>query len=164
MIRTTATLAALAAATSVLADPATPLPRVFATYSSWLQGSYRFRDVQVPLYAELGWPYDRRENVQVADLMADLDRYDLFLPPSLYNYDHAQPFEQYTDRWRGFLERGGVIVALDANYGQMIGWVTRLGEGLELQSTQCPEGMKGHPPLKLVAPGDPAAPPPTAKT
>jgi hypothetical protein len=96
--------------------------------------------------------------------MADLDRYDMFVPPSLYNYDHAQPFEQYTAQWRAFPERGGIIIALDANYGQMIGWVTRLGSGsgrsagLELQSAQCPEGMKGQPPLKITAPDDAAAP------
>lgn len=149
--------------TGALAAPEAPRPRVFATYSSWLNGAYQFRDTQVPLFAKLGWAYDRRENPQVAQLMADLDRYDIFCGVSLYNYDHAQPFEQYTDQWLAFLRRGGVIIAPDANYGQQIGWLTRLGEGLELQTAQCPPGMKSQGTIKPVLADDPACPPATCK-
>ena len=164
MTRILFVLIALAATTGAWTAPIAPLPRVFGTYSSWPQEGYRFRDVQTPLYATLGWACDSRENLQVAKLMADLDRYDMFVGPSLYNYDHAQPFEQYLDQWKAFLQRGGIIVAADENYGQMIGWVTRLGEGLELQSAQCPPGMKGEGAIKPVLPGDPACPPATCKT
>jgi hypothetical protein len=163
-MRSLAVIAAGFVVGTALAGPAVPLPRVFATYCSWQGGGYRFRDAHVPLFATLGWAYDQRENTQVTALLADLERYDLFVPPSLYNYDNAQPYEQHLEAWRAFLERGGVLLALDANYGQMIGWVTRLGEGLELQTAQCPEGMKGQPPVRLVAADDPAAPPASCKT
>lgn len=156
--------ALLTVASAALCAPEAPQPRVFGIYSSWLQGSYRYRDTQAPLFSKLGWAYDHRENTEIAALMADLDRYDIFCPVGVYNYDHPQPLEQYKAQWQAFLQRGGILIALDANYGQQMGWVSQLGEGLELQAAQCPEGMKGQPPVKITAPDDPAAPPTSAKT
>lgn len=154
---------ALLFAVGVGAAPNAPLPRVFGTYSSWLNGAHRYRESNVATFDQLGWPYDRRENTEIAALMADLDRYDLFIPPPLYNYEHAQPFEQHIERWRAFLARGGIIVAVDANYGQMQGWVSQLGEGLGLHTAQCPDGMKNQGAIKVAAPADPGVPPADCK-
>jgi|GEM_PF-1356063 len=140
-----------------------PWPRVAGTYTSWLDGAYRYREDTRGVFSALGWPCVRLENVRLADLVQDLDRVDLFFPATLYNYEHAQPFEQYRSEWQRFLERGGVMVALDANYGSQVAWVTQLGESLALQSAQCPAGMKDSTQkVTIVVPGDPFAPPATA--
>ncbi len=143
------------------AEPTVAVPRVAATYCSWKDGAYQFRESHDALFAGLGWPYDRVENTHVVDLVADLDRVDIFCPPNLYNYDHAQPFEQHRAAWQRFLARGGVIIGLDANYGQQLGWLTQLADGLALASRHCDAGAAhGHERrLKVAAPADPAAPP-----
>ena len=137
-----------------------PAPRIAATYTSWPQGGYQFREKFDPLFAQFGWPFTRVENLGVAEVIADLDRTDIFFPLDLYNYDHPQPFEQYKDAWLRFLNRGGVIVGLDANYGQQIGWLTTLGEGLALRQGKCQIGCDKGAELKLTvtAPDDPCAP------
>jgi hypothetical protein len=134
---------------------------VAGTYSSWLQGAYTYRESLDALYGELGWPYVRVENKEIGDLAADLDRYDLFCPPALYNYSDPQPFEAHLEAWTRFLQRGGILFAVDANYGQQLAWVSKLGPGLELACHQCPEGMteaKSKHPTPVVA-DDPFTPP-----
>jgi len=80
MTRCFALAALLILTSAALCAPEAPQPRVFGIYSSWLQSSYRYRDTQLPLFAKVGWPYDHRENTEVAALMADLDRCDVFCP------------------------------------------------------------------------------------
>ncbi|MBM3497045.1 MAG: DUF4091 domain-containing protein [Armatimonadetes bacterium] len=158
-------LLVLLATVTVLAEgPAPPTPRVAGTYSSWLEGAYAYRESLDALYQELGWPYVRVENTQVSELIADLDRFDVFCPPALYNYSNAQPFEAHLEAWKRFLERGGILFAVDANYGQQLSWVSALGPGLELACRQCPEGMsdpKSKHPVPVVA-DDPFTPPGSA--
>ncbi|MCX7598556.1 MAG: DUF4091 domain-containing protein, partial [Armatimonadetes bacterium] len=113
------------------------------------------------LFKQLGWPYVRVENTQVEQIIRDLDRFDIFCGMNLYNYDNAQPFEAYRDAWVRFLERGGIIIGLDANYGQQIVWLTQLGDGLELSAERCEIGCKEGTTsrrVSVVAPDDPFAP------
>ncbi|MBM3475832.1 MAG: hypothetical protein FJX75_21400 [Armatimonadetes bacterium] len=146
--------ALMIASTGAAGEGVPPTPRVAGTYSSWLEGAYTYRDSLDALYEELGWPYVRVENRHVGGLTADLDRYDIFCPPALYNYSDPQPFEAHAEAWTRFLERGGILFAVDANYGQQLTWVSRLGPGLELASHQCAEAMtdaKGKHPTRVTA-------------
>jgi hypothetical protein len=143
-----------------LAKSAPPVPRVLETYSSFPAGSCQQRAEHDALLAKLGWPSFRAENTKIQEIVRDLQWADVFLPVSVYNYDHPQPFERYRDQWLSFLNRGGMVVASDANYGQQIGWVTQLGDELALQAGMCPVGMKEarQRKIKIETPDDPLAP------
>lgn len=155
------TLLLLLAPVPLLAAGTPAAPRVATLYSSWPNGATQYRASLDELFQKLGWPCLRVENTDLAQVMADLDRFDLFCPAAVYNYEHPQPLEQYREQWLRFLNRGGVLIGLDANYGQQIDWLTQLGEGLALAAQKCDIGEREGPQrqVTVAAPDDPFAPP-----
>ncbi len=123
---------ALALATAAEAAP----PKVAVVYSAW--SDYAFRDEFDDKMQSLGWPFEKFENVNVGDLAAGLDQFDLVVTAGVANYENPQDMQPYADEWLAFLERGGCLLITDASYGSVLDlWVNRLGEDFALTSAEC---------------------------
>jgi len=135
-------LFALATATvaAQLSPPLVPAPRVALIYSDY--GNYRHRDDYDARMKALGWPMDKYENTQFAELAAALDRYDIVLGSALFNYSHEQDFSAYWPALEKFLRRGGALVLTDVNYDQHIRWLPKcLGDRFAVRIEKC--GARG---------------------
>jgi len=116
-----ALLAALWPAASVAGSP----PLVAFVYSRHGGGRGTSYD---ETFARIGWPHHKWENLHVAQMAENLDRYDLLLCHTIYNLSNPQDFKPYRDAWRGFLDRGGVIVvAGPQDTKRQWDWIVDLG-------------------------------------
>lgn len=151
-----------------VASPATDAPRpcVGVLYSSWPDGGYRYRNANEAIFRKLGWTVLRFENTHVKEFVNSLDQCDIVLPGDLYNYEHRQDLAKFAPALKHFLERGGILVAVDANYGPQIGWLGAVDKHLSLTQAKCDTDAKhwARKALADAAKTDPFALPPTAKT
>lgn len=110
-------------------------PRVALIYSDY--GDFRHRDDYDGRMGGLGWPMDKYENTQFADLAAKLGQYDLVIGSALYNYANVQDFSQYRDQMIAFMERGGAFVFTDVNYAVHVDWLNGFGDGYGVAIEAC---------------------------
>jgi hypothetical protein len=120
----------------MVASAASAAPRVAVVYSAW--GNYAFRQEMDPHLTALGWAFESFENTRAADLVKRLDEFDLVISAGVGNYENAVDMAPYKDAWLRYLERGGLLLITDANYGQVLDlWTNRLGVDYALTSTAC---------------------------
>jgi len=131
----------LLASCMVFAEGPGALPRVAVLYSD--HGQFRHRDDYDAKLAELGWPMDKYENTQFADLAGKLSSYDILLGSALYNYSNPQDLSAHADELLGFLQQGGAVVLTDANYTSHLDWLANLGDDWRARHERC--GALGTP-------------------
>ena len=152
----------------VAADAAAEVPKpcVGVLYSSWPSGAYGYRNANEAIFRKLGWAAVGFENTRIEEFIDTLDQFDIVLPGDLYNYEHRRDLAKFAPAWRRFLERGGILIAVDANYAPQVGWLKAVDKGFSLTQAKCDVGAK-HWAKKALAPvpgTDPFALPPTTKT
>jgi hypothetical protein len=88
---------------------------------------------------ELGWNDSTLfNNRDAAKLTERLDAFDLVLATTLANYENTQDFTPYRDAWRRWLDQGGGMLVLDANYESVLGkWLNTLFPEAPLEHALC---------------------------
>ena len=111
-------------------------PRVAVVYSAWSDNS--FLDEWDDELAELGWPFEKFENVKSADLLGRLSELDLVIAASVSNYENPQDMTPYREQWLQFLDGGGCLLVTDASYATALNqWVNTFGDEFALSSAHC---------------------------
>jgi hypothetical protein len=104
--------------------------RVALLYSDY--GDFRHRDDYNARLAEMKWPLTKFENTRFAELVAQLDHFDIVLGSALFNYSNVQDFAAQREVLLTFVRNGGAIVLTDCNYAPMVTWLGALGDGWEV--------------------------------
>ena len=121
---------------AVISPPSVPPPRIALLYSDY--GHFRHRDDYDERIKALGWPMDKYENTQFAELAKRLGDYDIILGSALFNYSHEQDFSRWWPGVEKFLRRGGALVLTDVNYNQHVRWLKKcLGERYAVRIEKC---------------------------
>ncbi len=62
---------------------------------------------------KLAWRARKWENVDLDGLMQELAAYDLIIFQQNFNLANTRDLRKYRDRWLAFLERGGIVLAME---------------------------------------------------
>lgn len=139
-----------------LSLPACAQPKAAVVYSSW--GNYAFRDEFDPHLQALGWPYEKLENTQMADLVQRLGELDVVISAGVGNLENAVDMAPYAADWLRFVQRGGLLWITDASYAPVLDlWVGRMGPDYALTSAACAFHRRDKPDPELMV-FDEAAP------
>ena len=136
MVRTIGLLcAALALSAGGMAHAALP-DRVAVVYSEWSKSA--FVNEYDKHLKQLGWGFDKYENVRLPELSGKLDGYNLVIATSVANYTKTVKMAPFAEAWRKWLADGGTLLVTDANYGSVLGnWVAAFGPGFESGCALC---------------------------
>ncbi len=106
-------------------------PVVAVIYSGFRSGTGSWHD---EAFKELGWNPRKWQNVNLNDLMAELDRYDILVTEPNYNLGDTRDFRKYRKKWLSFLEKGGIILVVEVQANpQQLDWVVDLGPDFDLK-------------------------------
>ena len=112
------------------------VPKAAIVFSSW--GGNAFINEYDDAMKSIGWGYEKYENVKLTELVRRLSEYDVVISSSTGNFEHIQDMGPYKEQWLSFLNKGGVLLVVDANYDSVLGsWVNKLGEDFKLTSSGC---------------------------
>lgn len=116
-------------------------PKAAVVYSSWQGGQARFRNEFDPALTRINAAVDRYENTALAELSGKLGRYDLVCIATTGNYEHTFNLAPYGKDWRQFVENGGILLLIDANYDSVLQhMLNTLGPEFALNAETCPTG------------------------
>lgn len=91
------------------------------------------------------------ENVRLPELTEKLDAFDIVVAGTVANNTHTVDFAPLAAKWRAWLERGGVLMVVDANYRSVLDdWVAKLGEDLACGSATCSAHTKRTPAARAI--------------
>ena len=115
------------------ADGGTSQPRVAVVYSMLSGGTYSTEfDAPGKL---LGWSVDKYVNTDAPTLMKKLPEYQFVVFLTAGNFTQQQNFGAYASEWMSFLNGGGGLVILDANYDNLFsGLLYALGDEFRIKS------------------------------
>ena len=126
---------ALALSAGVMAHAALP-DRVAVVYSEWSKSA--FANEYDKHLKQLGWGFDKYENVRLPELSGKLGGYNLVIATSVANYTKTVKMAHFAEAWRKWLADGGTLLVTDANYGSVLGnWVAAFGPGFESGCALC---------------------------
>ena len=110
----------LYAAALITASVVSGAPRVATIYCSWNKGAYSFRDEWDAILKGMGCEFDKYENTRLAELAANLERYDIVISCSVFNLEDTQDFAQFAEPFLAFMRGGGIVLATDASYASTL--------------------------------------------
>ena len=83
---------------------------------------------------KLGWDTSKWENVNLDGLMPEIERYDIVICQQNYNLANTQDFRKHRDKWLSYLNRGGVILAMEVqSCPEQLDWIVDLGTTYDLK-------------------------------
>ena len=127
--------AALALSAGGLAHAALP-DRAAVVYSDWSKSA--FANEYDKHLKQLGWAFDKYENVRLPELSGKLGGYNLVIATSVANYTQTVKMAPFAETWRKWIADGGTLLVTDANYGSVLGdWVAAFGPGFESGYALC---------------------------
>jgi len=103
---------ALALLAGGMAHAALP-ERVAVVYSAW--SSSAFANEYDKHLKQLGWAFDKYENVRLPELSEKLGGYNLVIATSVANYTKTVKMAPFAEAWRKWLADGGTLLVTDAN-------------------------------------------------
>ena len=111
-------------------------PKVAFVYSSWSGAT--FKNEFDAHFKKLGWECDKYENIQLPELSDKLDSYDYVVAASVANFEHTVDMKPYAAKWVDYLNKGGVLIVVDANYNSVLGkWVATFGANFACNEQNC---------------------------
>lgn len=111
-------------------------PKVAVVYSSW--GGNSFQNEFDDAVKNLGWRLELFENIKIPEMANRLDEFDVVISASTGNYEHIQDMGPYKDQWLSFLNKGGILLIVDANYDSVLDkWVNKFGDDFVLTTSGC---------------------------
>lgn len=126
----------LLAAILLCSTIAVAAPKVAVIYSSW--GGSSFQNEYDDAVRNLGWGLEKYENIKIPELAGRLAEFDVVISASTGNYEHVQDMGLYKDQWLSFLNKGGILLVVDANYESVLNsWVNKFGDDFVLTSSGC---------------------------
>lgn len=112
----------------------TPQPKVALLYSNF--GHYKTEFD--PIFKQIGWTAEKILNTDTEGLARFLAGGDLLVVSTVGNYGNTVDFAKDTVGLNAFLERGGAIITLDANYDSVLGkWVCGLRPEFAAKAEGC---------------------------
>lgn len=102
-------------------------------------------------FKKTGCAVTKFENVRLKELTARLDAFDLVVAGSVANYTHTVDLGELGATWRAWLEKGGLLLVVDANYGSVLGpWVGRFGADCACGTVLCSAHTKRTPEMRAI--------------
>ena len=94
-------------------------------YSSW--GGNKYLSEFDDMAARLGWEVTHMENKDVGKWIEHLSRFQIIVATTAL-VDNAPDMAPYREQWNRWIDAGGVLVVVDANYSQVLAkWLCTLG-------------------------------------
>ena len=110
--------------------------RAAVVYSEWSKSA--FANEYDKHLKQLGWVFDKYENVRLPELSEKLGGYNLVIATSVANYTKTVKMAPFAEAWRKWLADGGTLVVTDANYGSVLGtWVGAFGPEFACGCASC---------------------------
>ena len=126
----------LLAAILLCSTIAVAAPKVAVIYSSW--GGSSFQNEFDDAVKNLGWGLEKYENIKIPEMAGKLGEFDVIISSSTGNYEHVQDMGLYKDHWLSFLNKGGILLVVDANYESVLNsWVNKFGDDFILTTSGC---------------------------
>ncbi len=89
-----------------------------------------YKEQQTPILSSLGWTQDTYSNAQAAELANKLNKYDIVILGTLFNYKNIQDLSLLGKQFRDYISSGGCLVVTDACYAQQFQWLKSIDPGL----------------------------------
>lgn len=113
-------------------------PRIAVVYSDWPDGKKSFFKEFDSALAQLASVSEKVENTALPELSQRLADFDLVIASSVANYSHTVDMGPYAGQWLDYLNRGGMLLVVDANYGSVLNdWVAKLGPDFAVGTENC---------------------------
>lgn len=113
-------------------------PRVGVVYSDWPDGKKSFFAEFDQALAELALAPEKMENTTLPELSRRLADFDLIIATSVANYSHTVDMSPHAGEWRDYLNRGGMLLVVDANYASVLNdWVAKIGPEFAVATAHC---------------------------
>lgn len=130
-------------------------PRVGVVYSDWPEGKKSFFVEFDKALAELKLVPEKVENTALPELSRRLADFDMIIATSVANYSHTVDLSPHAAEWLEYLNRGGMLLVVDANYSSVLNdWVGKLGPGFAVATEHCSAHVKKTPASRAVTVGD----------
>ena len=111
-------------------------PKAAFVYSSWSNAT--FKNEFDTHFKKLGWECDKYENIKLPELSDKLDDYDYVVAASVANFEHTVNMKPYAAKWLDYLNKGGVLIVVDANYNSVLSkWVATFGPEFACNEQNC---------------------------
>lgn len=113
-------------------------PRIGVVYSDWPDGKKSFFKEFDKTLAELAWVPEKIENTALPELSQRLADFDLIIASSVANYTHTVDMAPYANQWLDYLNQGGMLLVVDANYASVLNaWVAKFGPDFAATTENC---------------------------
>jgi len=113
-------------------------PRIAVVYSDWPDGKKSFFKEFDSAAAQLASLPEKVENTALPELSGRLADFDLVIATSVANYTHTVDMGPHAGAWLDYLNRGGMLLVVDANYSSVLNdWVAKIGPDFAVATENC---------------------------
>ncbi|MBP5639217.1 MAG: hypothetical protein J6X55_07055 [Victivallales bacterium] len=118
-------------------------------YSGYPGGKKSFLNEFDKTFAELNVKASKYQNTQIADLTANLSKYDIVVLGSVANFENTVNLTPHAAAWKDYLTNGGLLFIADATYDSVINsFLNCISPELALKQTMCSAHLKPSPETK----------------